>query len=155
MEPSPPRPEQAFVDALRRQRAELRESMSALELALASPAPAGQARWSERVHVALVELCADFREHVAITEGFGGLYHELLETAPRLSSAVAHLTRDHTGITQQLDDLLGHASAPIANQDVDNVRDLGTALLGALVRHRQRGSDVVYEAFHLDIGGET
>ncbi len=155
MVPSPSKPERAFVVALRRQRAELRESMSALELALASPAPENPARWSERVHVALVELSADFREHVAITEGLGGLYHELLQTAPRLSGAVTRLTRDHTGITRQLNDLLDHAGTPTAEEDVDNVRDLGTALLGALVRHRQRGSDVVYKAFHLDIGGET
>jgi hypothetical protein len=38
---------------------------------------------------------------------------------------------------------------------VDSVRDLGTALLGRLVRHRQRGSDLVFEAYEVDIGGET
>lgn len=155
MEPSPPKPEPAFVDALRRRRAELRESMSALELALAGPAPEGQARWAERVHVALVELSADFRQHIAITEGSDGLYHELLQTVPRLSGAVARLTRDHAVITRLLDELLDHASTPAASENVDDVRDLGTALLGTLVRHRQRGSDLLYEAFHIDIGGET
>lgn len=73
MDPSPPKQEQAFVDALRRRRAELRESMSALELALAAPAPEGHPRWAERVHVALVEPSADFREHIDITEGPNGL----------------------------------------------------------------------------------
>jgi len=155
MEPSQPKPKQPFIDALRRRRAELRESMSALELALASPAPEDQARWVERVHVALVELSADFRQHITITEGSDGLYHELLQTVPRLSGALARLTRDHAVITRQLDDLLGYATTPATNQVVDDVRDLGTALLGALVRHRQRGADLVYEAFHLDIGGET
>jgi hypothetical protein len=38
---------------------------------------------------------------------------------------------------------------------VDKIRDLGTLLLGVLVRHRQRGSDLVYEAYELDLGGET
>jgi hypothetical protein len=38
---------------------------------------------------------------------------------------------------------------------VDRVRGLGTALLGRLLRHRQRGSDLVYEAYQIDIGGET
>jgi hypothetical protein len=38
---------------------------------------------------------------------------------------------------------------------VDAVRDLGMALLASLVRHRQRGSDLVYEAYAVDIGGET
>ncbi len=77
MEPSSSKPEQAFVEELRRRRAELRESMSALELALARPAPGGQARWAERVRVALVELSADFREHIDITEDPEGLYGEL------------------------------------------------------------------------------
>lgn len=156
MEPRPPKPEQAFVDALRRRRAELRESMNALELALASPAPERQAYWAERVHVALVELSADFREHIDITESRpDGLYHELLQTVPRLSAAIARLTREHAVITRLLDDLLDRMSTPTANQDVDNVRDLGTALLGRLHRHRQRGSDLVYEAYQIDIGGET
>ena len=155
MDPSPPVPEQAFVEALRRRRAELRESMSALELALASPTPEGQANWTERVHVALVELSADFREHIAITEGPEGLYHELLQAVPRLSAGVARLTRDHAVITRLLDDLLDQASTPPANLDFEHLRDLGTGLLGTLVRHRQRGSDLVYEAFQIDIGGET
>jgi hypothetical protein len=37
---------------------------------------------------------------------------------------------------------------------VDRIRDLGTALLGRFVRHRQRGSDLIYEA-DAEIGGET
>ncbi len=69
MEPTSSTPERAFLEELRRRRAELLESMSAVEHALAAPAPGRQARWAERVHVALVELCADFGEHIDITEG--------------------------------------------------------------------------------------
>lgn len=155
MEPNSAEPEQGFVEVLRRRRAELREAMSALELALASPASADDVHWAERVHVALVELAADFREHVAITEGSAGLYHELLQTVPRLSSAVGRLAREHAVITRLVDELVDAASPPMATQDLERVRDLGTALLGTLVRHRQRGSDLVYEAFQIDIGGET
>lgn len=153
MEPSSSPPDQALLEALRRRRAELRESMSALELALAAPAPSGQVRWAERVHAALVELSADFREHIDVTEGHDGLYADLLATAPRLSDAVARLAREHTRIKDQVDDLL--ARTPESKEDVDKVRDHGTLLLGVLVRHRQRGSDLVYEAYELDLGGET
>ena len=66
---------------------------------------------------------------------------------PRPSGAVSRLTREHTVITRLLGDLT--ASAPTASLDVDHVRDLGTALLGRLLRHRQRGSDLVYEAFQI------
>lgn len=155
MKPYSSVPDKAFVDALRRQRAELRESMSALEDALAGPASAGQARWAERVHVALVELSADFREHIVVTEGKNGLYNDLLESTPRLSGAVARLTQEHAQIRDLIDDLLGRVPTPESKQDMDRVRDLGTALLGILVRHRQRGSDLVYEAYELDVGGET
>jgi hypothetical protein len=35
------------------------------------------------------------------------------------------------------------------------VRDLGVEIIGKLVRHRQKGSDLFYEAFQADVeGGE-
>jgi hypothetical protein len=155
MEPSSSTPDQALLEALRRHRAELRESMSAVETALAAPATAGQARWVQRVHVALMELAGDFREHVDITEGPEGLYREVVRTSPRLSDAVASLTHEHQLISAHVDDLLARMTTPDVTRDVDRVRDLATALLGRLVRHRQRGSDLVFEAYEVDIGGET
>ena len=155
MQPNSSKPDQAFLEELRRHRAELRESMSALEGALAAPATADQARWAERVHVSLVELSGDFRQHIDITEAPDGLYSDLLKTSPRLSGAVSGLTREHVMISSQVDNLLGQVTVPVLIEDVDRVRDLGTALLGRLVRHRQRGSDLVYEAYEFDIGGET
>ena len=49
----------------------------------------------------------------------------------------------------QLLDLLAAPGAAPAEQ----VRDDVTRLLGRLVRHRQRGSDLLYEAWAVDIGG--
>ena len=155
MEPDSSTPEQAFLAELRRRRAELLGSMSALEQALAAPAPGRQEQWAERVHVALVELSADFGVHIAITEGPEGLYRELLATAPRLSGAVARLTREHALIRALLDNLQAQVSEPGFKPGVDVVRDRGTVLLGRLVRHRQRGSDLIYEAYTAEIGGET
>jgi len=75
------------LETLRRRRAELRESMNAVEQALAAPAPRRLEAWAERVHVASVELSADFREHIDVTEGPDELYRGVLMTAPRLSNA--------------------------------------------------------------------
>ena len=58
-------------------------------------------------------------------------------------------------ICGQVDNLLARVTAPDVIEDVDRVRALGTALLGRLVRHRQRGSDLVFEAYQFDIGGEA
>ena len=154
MQPSSPTPEQVLLDAVRRRRAGLHESMIALEQAFAAPAPGRHGAWVQRVHAALAELVADFRAHIDITEGPSGLYADLCTTEPRLSYAVARLTREHAHIRELIDDLLARASGSDVN-DVDAVRDVGTALLGSLVRHRQHGSDLIYEAYAFDVGGEN
>ena len=150
-----PTSDQALLEELRRHRAELRESMSALEDALAAPATADRARWSGRVHAALLELAGDLREHVDLTEGPTGLYRDVLTTAPRLAGAVASLTQEHELIGDQVDKLLGRVPADDVGKDPEKIRRRGTLLLGRLVRHRQRGSDLLFEAYEFDIGGET
>ena len=155
MEPNSSASDQALLEELRRHRAELRESMSALEDALAAPATADHARWAQRVHAALMEVSGDLRAHIELTEGQNGLYRDLLTTSPRLSDPVARLIGEHVLIGGQVDKLLARVAAQGVEEDVDRVRGLGTALLGRLVRHRQRGSDLVFEAYEFDIGGET
>ncbi len=155
MEPSSSTSNEAFFEALRRHRAELRESMSALEHALAAPPVAGRARWLQRVEAALAELSADFREHIDITEGPDGLYGDVVRSSPRLAGVVDSLTGEHAVIAGRIETLLTRASAPDAAGNVDRVRGLGTALLGRLVRHRQRGADLMFEAYEVDIGGEA
>jgi len=155
MDESTTGPDRELLEELRRHRAELRESMSALEDALASPATADQVRWTQRVEAALAEVSGDFRAHVDITEGPKGLHGELIEASPRLAGAVGGLTRDHLLIRGRIDDLLARVAGPETTAAVDDVRAAATALLGRLVRHRQRGSDLVFEAYEFDIGGET
>jgi hypothetical protein len=155
MDPESATADQAMLEALRLHRGELRESMGALERAMAAPAEAGRARWGQRVHVALVELSGDVREHIDITEGPDGLYRDVLKTSPPLSGAVARLVSEHGLIKSHLDDLMARLQTPDGAEDVDTVRDLGTALISVLLRHRQRGSDLVFEAYEVDIGGET
>ncbi len=151
MEPNAATEQKALLKSIRQRRAELREAMSALELALAAPSAGDPGRWAERVRSALADLTAAFDEHIELTEGDDGLYREVLDSAPRLSDAVAHLTSEHVAIRDQLEDLL----SPDVTRDAGEIRVLGTSLLGRLVRHRQRGSELVYQAYEVDIGGDT
>jgi hypothetical protein len=151
--PAPSQTNDQAIEATRLRRAEMRESMSALEQALAAPTPGRLDAWAERVHVALVELGSDFHEHVAIAEGPHGVYRRVLTSTPRLSDEVARLTRDQ--VKDLIDRLLTYTSPPPGNYDVDVIRDLGTTLLVRLVRSRQRSADLVYEAYQSDIGGEA
>jgi hypothetical protein len=55
--------------------------------------------------------------------------------------------------------LVGKAAGEFARGDsmlheLDEVRERGTTLIAALVRHRQRGSDLMYEGYSVDIGGQ-
>jgi hemerythrin-like domain-containing protein len=142
-------------EALRAHRAELLEAMRALEQALAAPATGRSSAWAERVNVALVELEADFGEHVGLTEGPEGFYRALLATAPQLSSQVTRLTAEHSEIKKSIDRLLSSVCRPVTNGDVDSIRESATKFLGMLSRHRQRGADLVFGAYQTDIGGET
>lgn len=150
------------LSELRRHRAELLESINALELALAAPVPGGQMRWVKGVSEALLELSDDFHDHVELTEGPAGLYRRVISTSPRLSHQVARLTQDHAsliGLISELLTLVGTAAGTFARGDsmvaaLDDVRERGTTLIAALVRHRQRGSDLMYEGYSVDIGGQ-
>lgn len=152
MQPKPIPTDQSRLEDLRRRRAELRDSMTAVEHALAGPATGDVAHWASRVEAALTELAADLRTHVEITESPDGLYPELLQVAPRLSEPVHRLIREHVSLRDRLDGLLADLDG--GGFEVDRVRELGTSLLASMSHHRQRGADLVYEAYEVDIGGE-
>lgn len=142
------------LEDLRRRRAELRAAMTAVETALASPAAGRVPRWAERVHVALLELSADLRVHVDVTEGARGLHRALVATAPRLAGPVDRLARDHVRLHADVEELTRLASLAGTEDDVPELRVLGVALLSDLARHRRRGSELVWQAYAVDIGGE-
>ena len=64
------------------------------------------------------------------------------------------LTEDHGVIKEHLEALLALVDGSGGTEDVEQVRALGTSLLGRIVRHRQRGADLVYEAYEVDVGGD-
>ena len=50
---------------------------------------------------------------------------------------------------------IAEASAATDPASVQALRDHAVRLFADLVRHRKRGLDMVYEAYHVDIGGES
>lgn len=142
-----------FVVA-RHRRAELQAGMVALERALA--VPAAEAGWADRLRRQVDELRRAFAHHVTATEGPDGMYADILLNAPRLSHRVKRLTGEHADATAAIDalvKLVADAPDDLDQAWVDRVRDEATTLVASLERHRQRGADLVWEAYHLDIGG--
>ncbi len=116
--------------------------------------------WCQQVAGAARALEAAFADHVHLTEAPTGLYDDLLHRAPRLANRVGHLRRDHVEIMSGLTGFLNALDAAAENTGsvdedrVDAYRAEGTRLLGLLVRHRQRGLNLTYEAYQDDLGGE-
>ncbi|MDP9117294.1 MAG: hypothetical protein M3O28_08615 [Actinomycetota bacterium] len=138
---------------LRRRRAELRESMGTLERELAAAAADRAVVWGERVYEALSDLADDFVDHIAVTEGPDGLHQAILGGDLRLTNGVNALAADHQVIAAEIASLIADTQPPVSREDVAAVRAQATELLGHLVRHRQRGADLIYEAYDTDIGG--
>jgi hypothetical protein len=90
---------------------------------------------------------------VALTESPGGLYPSLSATAPRLASGIEAQLEDHRHFVEEVERLLQARDDGISRADLSQHRDEITALVHRLVKHRQRGSDLIYEAYEVDIGG--
>lgn len=141
------------VGVARTRRAELLAAITGLERGLA--VPARDLTWPTRVEAGIGTLAAAFDQHIAATEGPDGMYAEILRSAPRLSFAVNRLVLEHADARSSIS-ALGKLVTELPGSDlsaIERIRDEGTDLLARLVRHRQRGADLVFEAYAHDIGG--
>lgn len=145
------------LEAVRQRRITLRDSMEHLKQALAADAatavePTGSSRAA--ILAAAQQLQACLVEHIDATEGPDGFHHDMLTAAPRLAHDVKILVAEHVRMTAMLSDLMSQSAPESAVEDNDAVRGLGARLVAAVNRHLQRGSDLIYEAFESDLGGE-
>ncbi|HEX3213764.1 MAG TPA: hypothetical protein VH016_14435 [Actinomycetota bacterium] len=147
------------LEAAKGQRLSLRRAIAALEEALAAPDDpdglGGQDGLPARLIPALEGLQEVFAVHVEVTEAPGGLYHEIMENAPRLANRITRFRREHAEITDGIRRGIAECSTATDPDAVQALRDHSVRLFADLVRHRKRGLDLVYEAYHVDIGGES
>ncbi|HEV2824100.1 MAG TPA: hypothetical protein VG035_02680, partial [Actinomycetota bacterium] len=96
-------PSTSALEAAKGQRLSLRRAIAGLEAALAAPEDpdglGGQDALLIRLMPALERLREVFAVHVEVTEAPGGLYHEIMENAPRLANRVTRFRREHAEIT--------------------------------------------------------
>lgn len=143
----------AYLEQVRAHRAELRDAVRRVEDTLASPIARGSA-WRTRVAVALANLSRDFEDHIHLTERAGGLYDSARSAQPRLAATAEALVAEHTGLREAIEACLSAYTDGADDTDLERLRESATHLIGQLVRHRQRGGDLVYEAYAVDLGGE-
>lgn len=146
----------AYLEQVRAHRAELHESMAAVDAALDEEGD--RVAWLQRLRTALVELAHDFGDHVALTERPGGLYDTVRSSANRLVPAVDRLADDHTTLRQDIACAISTLEKAMpTGDDLDDVLEEVRSELGELIerlsRHRKRGGELVHEAFAVDLGG--
>lgn len=138
-----------------KRRADLHQALVAVEQATSRAAAGREADWTKEVVLRLEDLSHAITEHIEVTERDGGLYDEICGLAPHLSGKIDRLREEHPVMQRGTDDLTSkfRASEPGGDWSLEDARDDLQRLLGRLVRHRQLGSDLVWEAYNLDIGG--
>jgi hypothetical protein len=150
----PAEPSATLAETARR-RADLHVALIAVEKAISSPAGGRQGDWSKEVLRALQDLDHAIVEHIEVTERPMGLYEEIGHKAPRLTNQIQRLSQEHPALRDTARELIARLESgslggtwPLAE-----ARDDLQRLLGRLVRHRQLGADLVWDAYNLDIGG--
>lgn len=139
------------VERARTRRHSLKDAMTDLEAVVSSPA--GAEGWVDDVSAAMKELGLALKEHVEVTEGDEGLLDEILVNAPRFAAEVGLIKAEH----EELEDALERAfltlegTMTVGSKDPEPIRRRVMTVLGRLSLHRQRGADLVYEAYNVDI----
>lgn len=139
------------LSAAQVRRRELRAALVALEDAVSSAARTG-IEWREQVVARLTDLGQAFEHHVAETEGPAGLYDEMQALAPHLSDKAQRLREEHPTLKAGIEEALARV-AQMGPASVEDERTALEGLMGRVVRHRQRGADLIWEAYMVDVGG--
>ena len=140
------------LEAAKGQRLSLRRALAELEQVLAATTDAVEGGLGD-LTAAMLHLRTVWALHVDVTEAPGGLYEEIIENAPRLANWINRFKREHGSLAEAIE----RATADLhgATALTPELRDRLARLLADLTRHRKRGYDLVYEAYHVDIGGES
>jgi len=139
---------QRALEAARQRRVELKEALSSVEIAASSPI--GGPNWRSNLQTELERLRIALGQHVEEVESAQGLLAQLTDDAPRLVNKIDQVRDEHLELTLQVTDAIARAKEPSGAEDL---RSEVLAVLVSIVHHRQRGADLVYEAYNVDIGG--
>jgi hypothetical protein len=131
----------------------VRQASSDLEEALARPAGQDPKGWFADTADRLQQLGGAFQTHAQQSEGPDGLLGEIIEQAPRLANSVQRIKQEHQDILQEISDLELTTRIDDNADQIAGVRERSLRLLQLIATHRQRGADLIYEAFSIDIEG--
>ncbi len=147
------------IERVRGRRASLYRTTLELENALSSPA-ADFGPWSARVLEAARSVVDCIAAHAAESEAPGEFLSNIATDSPHLSNAAKHLKDEHPALIErslayvQLISSFGDGAFETEPPPdaAEVVRERGLEVLALIVRHRQRGADLMFLAHNEDLG---
>jgi hypothetical protein len=136
------------LERARLRRGELRRAMEHMETTIARPASAEG--WARNVELAARQLMVALFKHVKDVESGEGLLAEIVRQAPRLGSEAETMKEEHQALIESTRGLRAILNAQ-GGPDAMELRTAVLTILGELALHRQHGSDLVYDAYNIDI----
>jgi hypothetical protein len=137
--------DQAAAD-VRARRERLRAELINLEQVLSAPA-ADTEGWTTQVRGAAAAMHETLRHHVEETEARDGMLAQVARDAPWLEGRLEQLRSEHEQLLADAEALV----ACCAEGDPQQIREDAMALLQQVSRHRQLGTDLLYDAYLVDI----
>jgi hypothetical protein len=142
------------LDEVRARRASLRKAMEAVAASAEAPLAGRTTDWAAQLVGDLTRLSAAWERHITITEAEGGLFGQIRTDAPELDPLLQQLNREHDKLRDTVGSLCSALTAAGGDEAMlTQLREQVTVLISDLIRHRQRGADLVYRAYEVDLGG--
>jgi len=137
--------------AVQERRDDFYEAVLGLERAMAEAAGDDAAGWAARAGTAALDLRAVLRHHITETEAAGSFYSDITENFPNLAHQAARLQAEHGPLRDGVDQLIETLSTVTDDAGVDRARTEALDLLRALLGHRHRGAELVFDAYNTDV----
>lgn len=137
--------------AVQARRDDFYDAILGLERAMAEAAGDDPAGWAATASIAALDLRAVLRHHVKETEAPGSFYDDIVENFPNLANQAAKLRAEHGPLDDGVDRLVETLSTVTDDAGVEAARSEALDLLRALLMHRHRGAEIVFDAYNVDV----
>jgi hypothetical protein len=132
----------------REERSRMLGVMRKLEDGLAAASTTRERRWVERVYGVLLELQDVLKETRESADANGSLLDQLVDEYPRLHGRAQRLRTEYDKLQQLIQTLV----QSIDRDNVETVRQQLGSLLTKLRTVQAQETELLFEAFHVDIG---
>lgn len=145
-------PNSEAVQGSRRDRRRGLDAMHEVERLASAPAPGRAEGWRDDLLGALEELSASIHEQRSASGAAGSLLSDVVAEAPRLASSIEELLEREQQVAERIDRLIRRLADLSRTMPVGDVREELAEVTREIRELRAWETDLVYEAYSVDLG---